>query len=138
MNPVFANPASRHDDEVTGIRLFHMGRFAPDLPWHDAPCSAVNQGLSKVTIVKNNAAVDRGNTAFVSSVFHPFSYSFINPLGVKQAGREGFRVEGGRKTKRIHVEDELGTLPGSKGITVAPHDARQRAPIRIERRRGVV
>ncbi len=114
MNAVFADSSSRHHDEIAGIRLFHMGGFAPDLPGHDPPCSAVDQGFPEVTVVEDNAAVDRGNAALVSSVFHPFSHSFINPLGVKQAGRKGFRVEGGCETEHIHVEDEFSALSRSQ------------------------
>ena len=105
---------------------------------HDPPGAAVDQRLSEVAVVEDEAAVDRGDAALVPAVLHPFPDPLIDPPRVEQPLRQGFVVVGRRKTEDVRVEDELRPLSAPEGIPVDADDARERPAVGVEGRGGVV
>ena len=88
MNSVFADTAAGHNNHVARHYFFGMGGLAVEPCGHDAGRAAINQGFAKKAVIKDNAAVDRGNTAFIAAVFDAFADAFVNAARMKNPGRQ--------------------------------------------------
>ena len=105
---------------------------------HDPPRAAVDEGLSQVALVEDEAAVHRGDAALVPAVLHPFPDPLVDPPRVEDPLRQGFVIVGRGETEDVGVEDELRPLPAAEGVPVDADDAGQRAAVGVERRGRVV
>jgi hypothetical protein len=122
MNPVFAYTSSCHDDQIAGIRPFLVGRFASDHPWHDTPCSAVDQRVTQIAVIEKDGAVKRRNAQPVAVVSHSRPDSLENAAGMQHAFRQLFiREVGGSKAEYIRIQYGLSAQTSAK--RVADHSA---------------
>ena len=134
MNPVLADPPARHDHQVTGSDFFCVRGPAVDSGRHDSGCAAVYERLAQVSLVKDDAAVDGRDAAFVAAMFDAFPHALINPSRMQDAGRQLLFVERRGKAKHICVKNQFGSQACAEGIAVDADNAGERPSVRIERR----
>ena len=133
VNAVFADASAGHDDHIARFYFLGVRRFAIELRGHDAGGAAVNQGFAKIPFIKNNAAVDRGNAAFVAAVFHAFAHAFVNTARMQNAGRQFLFVKRRGKAKDIGIENQFCAHAGAERIAVDADNAGQRSAVGIKR-----
>ena len=138
VDPVLADPAAGHDDQVAGEDLLGVGDLPVELGGHDPAGAAVDQGLSQVALVEDEAAVDRRDAALVAAVLHPLAHPFVDPPRMEDPRGQGLVVVGRRKAEDVGVEDELRPLAAAEGVAVDADDPRQGAAVGVEGRGGVV
>ncbi len=107
VNAVFADASAGHDDHVTRLYFFGVSWFPFQVRGHYAGGAAVNKGFTQEPFIKNNAAVDGGNTAFIAAVFHTFAHAFVNAAWMQNAGRQFLFMKGRSKAKDIRIENQF-------------------------------
>ena len=132
VNAVLADATARHDDQIARFDFFLMCRFSLDPRGHYSGCAAVNKGLAQESFIKNNAAVNSGDAAFIPSVFHAFAYSFINPARMENTRRQFLFMKRRSKTKNIGIENQLCSEACAKWIAVDANYAGKRSTIGIK------
>ena len=138
MNAVFADAAAGHDDQVAGFDFFLMRWFSVDARGHDAGGAAINQRFAQESFVKNNAAVDRGNAAFVSAVFHAFAHAFVNAARMKNARRQFLFMKRRGKAEDIGIENQFCAQAGAERIAVDADNAGERSAVGIKGGRRIM
>ena len=83
MNPIFPDPASRHDDEVSRARALHVGRLVVDNRRHDSKSGHKDETFTHIAFVEKNLAEGCGDTALVPTVFDPFNDAVEEPSRVE-------------------------------------------------------
>jgi len=104
VDAVLADASAGHDNQIARPDVFLMGGFALDARGHDAGRSAVHQGFAQESLVKNNAAVDGRDAAFVPAVFHPLAHPFVNAARMQDARRQFLLMKRRRKAEYIGIE----------------------------------
>ena len=138
MDPVFSDSPADHDDKIARVNPLDVTLFSQDSSGNDAPGPTEDQGFSQKTVIKDNAAVDRGNTALVPPMFHPFSDALKHTSRVKELRRNRPVVGGGSEAEDIGIENQSRSLSRPKGVSVDPNDPGKRSSIGIQGRGGVV
>jgi len=138
VNPVLADAAARHDDQVAGDDFLRMCGFAVETGRHDPGGAAVNEGLAEIPLVEDDAAVDRGNAALVAAVLDALANALVDAARMQDAFGQRLCVIGRRETEDIGIENQFGAFPGAEGIAVDADDARERPAVGIKRRGRIV
>ena len=115
--------------------MFFVGSPAVYLGRHYSRCSAVYQGFSQISVIKDNTSVHGRYPGFVSPVFHPLPYALENPYWMEDLWRELLGVKRVGKAEDIGIEDEFRSYSCTKRISVDPHYAGKRPAVRIKGRR---
>ena len=138
VNTILSYPASGHDNHVSGHNLLRMRRLPQNNGGHDPACSTVDQGFPEKSLIKYNAPVNRGDTAFIPTVFNAFPHPFIDASRMENPFRERFIIGGWCKAEDVCIEDQFGSHSCAKWVSVNPDNSREGAAVWIEGRRRIV
>ena len=132
MDAVLPNSPSDHDNEVSWIDPFDVTLLALDPSRDDSSRPTKDERLSDKSVIKYDTPIDRWNAALVAPVLDSLPDAVKNPAWVKESWGQGALIVRRGETKNIRIENQPGSFPRSKGISVNTNDPGQGPTIGVQ------